>query len=400
MKTSLKPHGTTVRRHLLLNCDWLGLSVRFPANIEDFAQIEGHTWLDQDGTNVWKNRRILVNDHGDKVATILYNPKSSIIDSRAGLVEIANEWLYHGITPKRILDLLSDSRPFEITGINRLDLAVDFNPTQQQREIIFGLAENKYYVGGKRSGSGFWSTITTPKLSPDYKGKTVPHCQSWGHKTSNVKWKLYYKSKELLDDMGGVTFAKPYILDCWRDADLQHDDVWRLEVSIHNCNQFIYDNEYLTWHTYYNCNPIDLYRGLYTQRFQIRANEGHKDKTNDRIATFLPIGKGGEFRCRRPANSNSRNGRTTLLRHLIQSLDDPAVLLNEGTRERVLWMVEEQVKAEGLDRYFSTMVGTSLYDWIESKRVEAYDLIDAGQTDEVRRHTYTDGITPRGNADD
>lgn len=382
--------------HLLLNCDWLGLSVIFPPNIDEWSAIDGHTWVDYDGTNVWKRRRVLVNEYGEKVATALYEPKSSIINANAGLIEIANEWLYRGGGIRRVIGKVGDSRPFVVSGINRLDLAVDFNPSEEQRSIIYGLANNSMYVGGKRSGSGFWSTINSSKLADVYQRKKVPHCQSWGHKTSNVKWKLYYKSKELLDDMGGVTFAKPYILDCWREAELDHKDVWRLEVSIHNCNQFLYENEPLTWELFNNCNPVELYRALYTQRFQVRKAEGHSDKSNDTIVNFLPIAQHMGFQCRKPAGNQSRNGRVTLLRHLVQSLDDTAVLLNEDTRERVLWMVQEQVEADGLLSYFSQMVGYSLYEWIEATRVKAYELREDGVTDEVTKRGFGDGLQPNG----
>lgn len=385
--------------HLLLNCDWLGLSVQFPPNISDWAEIKNHTWIDYDGTNVWCHRRVLVNDRGDKVATVLYEPKSSIINAGAGLIEVANEWLYHGPSPRRVINLLTDSRPFSITGINRLDLAVDFNPTDEQRAVIYGLADNSMYVSGKRSGSGFWSTIHTEKLADVYQNCKVPHCQSWGHKTSNIRWKLYYKSKELLDDMGGVTFAKPYILDCWREAELDHRDVWRLEVSIHNCNRFLYDNEPLTWDLYYNCNPRELYRSLYSSRFTVRKADGHKDRTNDTIVPFLPVAGGPEFQCRRPAGMRSHNGRVALIRNLIKSLEDMSVLLNDDARERVLWMIAEQVEADGLRTYFAAMVGKDLDTWIEDMRVMADEMRQNGNTDEIVKRSISDSLPQNSSFD-
>lgn len=363
---------------LLLNCDWLGVSVLFDAQCEWHRPPMGHVFVDMDGTNVWKCRKILFNDHAEKVATILYDPKSTIIDQRAGLIEIANEWLYHGIGVPRILDMLNDCRVFIIKGMSRLDLAVDFNPTAEQWEVVKQLAAGSAYVGGKRSGSGFWSIVNNSMLAERYQGQKIPHCQSWGHKTTSVKWKLYFKSKELLDELGGKMWGKPYIVDCWREAGLDRRDVWRLEVSIKNCNQFDFNGGYLSWDKWCSCNPRELYAGLYVQRFQVRADQGHKDKTNDDKVEFLPIRSGGEFRIAKPKGSTQRNGRITLLRHLISSLDTHEVLLDENSRECVLWHIQDIVASNGLENYFAMMAGASIDDYIEEIRCKANDLMQQG----------------------
>lgn len=395
--------------HILLNCDWLGVSVKFPQPERDFDNISGHTWIEFDGTNIWRKRRILVNDRGEKVATVLYEPKSSLLDTRCGVVEISNEWLYHGIGPRRIIDMLSTAKPFSVSGINRLDLCVDFNPSIFQREVIYGLASSSMYVGGKRSGSSFWSIVHNDKLADAYQGQKIPHCQSWGHKTSNIRWKLYYKSKELLDDMGGKAFAKPYILDCWEEAKLDHKDVWRLEVSIHDCNQFVYGCNTLSWDVFYNCNPRVLFAGLYHDRFQVRRAEGHKDKTNDTRVDFLPINKGEHLRCSRYSTGRSRSGRITLLRHLIASCDDESVLLDDNSREDVLYMIVGIVERDGLQRYVERILDTDIYSWVETKRVQAYDLKSQGFEAERPKPVMMDAgmrpnveydIDPRGSQTD
>ena len=363
---------------LLLNCDWLGLSVLFDSNTEWHRPPIGHTWVELDGSNVWRKRKILFNEYAEKVCTVMYEPKSSIIDSRAGLIEIANEWLYHGIGVPRILDMINDCRLYTISGISRLDLAVDFNPTDEQWDIIQRLAAGTAYVGGKRSGSGFWSMVNNGLLADRYQGQKIPHCQSWGHKTTSVKWKLYYKSKELLDALGGKMWSKPYIVDCWRDAGLDRRDVWRLEVSLKGCNQLDCNNAPLTWLAWKNARPQAVYAGLYSQRFQVHANEGHKDRTNDTLLKFLPIRYGCEIKCAKPKGTTQRNGRITLLRHLVTSLDTHEVLLDDNSRESVLWHIEELVRANGLENYFHMMAGQHIEDYVEDIRCKAVDLKEQG----------------------
>lgn len=354
---------------LLLNVDWLALSVRF--HVRDFRPIQGeHYFIDYTGTNVWRKRRIYYNKYAEKVATLLYEPISSIIDQRAGLLEVANQWLYCGRSPKAIIEDIRQSRPFDVVGISRCDLAVDYNPTAEQRTIAEQLACGDCYVGGKRNGSSFWSVVNCQLLADIYQGKKICHCQSWGHKTTSVKWKLYYKSKELADDLGGKAMAKPYILDCWHEAGLEQNDVWRLEVSIKHCNQLYFRGEPITFETM--CKyPTELYKALYTERFSVRRNEGHADRSNDTLVEFLPVGAAGGIRVAPPHGTTKRNGRISLLRHLVQSLDSEEVLLDDGSRENVLWHVQEIVERDGLDNYFKAMAGDDVYTWVEMMRVKS-----------------------------
>lgn len=354
---------------LLLNVDWLALSVRFSET--DFAELpEGHYYVDYDGTNVWAKRRVVFNDYNEKVATLLYQPKSTVIGSECGLLEVANEWLYHGQSVNKIIQFMNAWRNFNIGGMSRVDLAVDFNPTNDQRAIIAALADGSNYVSGKRSGSSFWSVVNCALLADVYQGRKICHCQSWGHKTTAVKWKLYYKSKELVDALGGKAFAKPYILDCWEQGGLDKRDVWRLEVSIHSAKQLDYKGEPLTF-DHIRHNAIDIFSRLYTDRFLVRKNEGHKDRTNDTPVDFLPVPEVSGIRCAQAKGTHRRNPAVTLIRHLLVSLDNEEILMDDAMREDVMSHVCAIVQQNGLMNYFASIVGESLWDWVESRRVLA-----------------------------
>ena len=358
---------------MLFFTDWLGVSLRLPADVGKPPL--GYVWNEYTGTNVWEKRRVMWSKEGERILTLLNRPKASIIDQRAALCEIDNALLYrdHGVDDA--LEALFKSVNYEILGLSRLDLAVDFCPNNRQKHIIEGLAAGTYYVQGKINGSQFWSTSHSQWLHPMWRGRKIPHCISWGHKTSAIKWKLYYKTKELVEAAGDRCFDKPYIVDQWQAAGMDVTNVWRLEVSIHNCNQFEYKGKKLSYQLWEQF-AAEVYASLYQQRFQIRKNQGHKDKTNDKIVQFLGISAGKKlFAHSAPRNLAERNPRITLLRHLVASLDDEAVLIDDRTRENVLWLIEDMVKRDGLQNYFRMMCGEWVEEYIESQRVKAYDLL-------------------------
>lgn len=386
-------------RKCLLNTDWVGLTLHidtWPKSAPD-----GYQWrVYENGTNVWKSRRILFTDRGDKVCTLLSEPKSRLIDPRAALLEIANEWLYHGIGVRGIEDVLRKCMIYTVRGFSRLDLAVDFVPGAEQLEVINQLADGRMYVKGKRCGSGFWSVGHDGWLPEMYKGVRIPHCISWGHKTSDVKWKCYYKSKELRDAAGGLGWDKPYIVDQWREAGFEVDNVWRLEVSMKKCNALLHDGRQLSqdeWGGY----TVDLFRDLYTSRFEVRRNEGHKDRSNDAEVEFLPISGLGRIRCRTYDGDGQHNGRIALLRQLVKSLDTEEVLLDCQTREDVLTHLGKIIRRDGLQNYFRGMVGEYFEEYAECIRQNAGDQqARTARYDILRESDSGKGILPNTGFDE
>lgn len=364
--------------------DWLGVTLRLAS---DPCPIPGHQWRDYSSTNVWERRQVLWNDHGDRVCTLLSKPRSSIISSNHALLEIDNQWLYHGGGTRYILELLQQSFLYEILGISRLDLAADFNPNAVQKDIILGLAADRYYVGGKRNGSGFWSTNTGDYLHKDWSGRKIPHCQSWGHKTSAIKWKLYYKTKELYDALGGTGFDKPYIVDQWRELGLDTSNVWRLEVSMKHLN------DYTLYGTRIGIDELeaqraDLFLSMYNSRFQISRNEHHVDRTNDTQVPFLPLTEALQHvGYAEPRTRREHNGRITLLRHLINSLNDEHILLDTPSRRDVLAHIESIINRDNLQNYFRAITGywfNGYADHINECANHASNE-DKGSTDAERR---------------
>lgn len=379
------------QQDILASCDWYAVSVIMEH--EPTSAPIGHQWVDYEGgTNVWKKRRVLLNERGDKVATFLYSPKSTTINKDAGLIEVANEWLYHGLGAVGVINLLQQVFPFRVKGISRLDLCLDFVPTDTQYEIIRGLSSGKYYVSGKRNRTQFCSISSPDWMPQQYQGIEIPHCQSWGHKTSDVKWKLYYKSKELRDAVGGGWFSKPYIVDQWRQVNFDENNVWRLEVSIKHCNKLMWYGNRID-ESCLLAYDVFMLRDIYTQRFIIRKNEGHKDKSNDSQVQFLPLtGFRNRIRCKQydELDEDERHvGRISLLRKLVKAMDVEEIRYDAVSRDAVIAHVRSIVKRDGLQRYFAAMVGKTLEEWV-------YEITDsrAGEYDINVNHLVFKGLQP------
>lgn len=384
--------STNMSQQLVLNPDWLAITMRITGEIRPIA---GHVWREYPMTNVWAKRRILWSEEGDKVLTLLSEPRSSSINSKIALCEIENEWLYHGGGYHRILQTLKQGLLFEVVGLSRLDLAVDFTPTAAQKDIIIGLATGEYYAKGKENRVPWWGKFSDEKLSPMWKGFSVPYDQSWGHKTSAIKWKLYYKSKELLDAGGGTFFTKPYIVDQWRLHGMDVSNVWRVEVSMKQLNNYqIYGHPINL--DYLDNNMEELFIQMYDSRFKIRLNEGHKDKTNDKEVTFLPLPKVAYTFSRRETKSHREHyGRITLLRHLVQSMDDEHILLDPPTRNAVFTHMRSLIERDNLQNYFYEMTGSFLDEFIDAKVRDA----DGKELIMPQKPNYNGDIKPNLNAD-
>lgn len=351
-----------------LSTDWFALSIRLGG--EDFRTPAHHHWEVSDvGTNVWGKRSILYNEYGEKVLTLLSKPKSSLIDSSMALVEVANEWLYHGIGVHGVLLKLRWAVPYEVVGLSRLDLAVDFNPGVSLARKIKGLSVGALSVGMKQNGSGFWSVNHDEWMPELWRDKRIQHDMNWGHKESDVKWKLYYKSKELKDAVGGKGWDKPYIVDLWREAKLDPYNVWRLEVSIKRCNKLMFLGEPLSMEAWRK-HTVDLWNSLYESRFQVYA----PGKCNKRQVPFLPHGEGSPIRCRKYDGERVSSARTGLLRQLVKSLECEEVRLDAPTRKDVLATIDGIVKRDNLFRYFEGMTTIKYDDWLE--QFSEYSSVD------------------------
>lgn len=365
---------------LPLSLDWLAISIRLTSPVREAPA--GFVWARYAQTNVWSCRWCLYNSFGDKVFTLLFHPRQSIIAKDAALLEVANEWLYHGLGVSGVMALLGEVCGYVISGVSRVDFAVDFTPTEAQRDVIIGLDQRTMRVAGKRNGNNWWSMTSPSSALHSMWTGFCPHDMNWGHKTSDVKWKLYYKSKELRDGAGGHGWSKPYIVDMWREVGLEEANVWRLEVSLKHCNNFDYCGDALSYFAIIK-EPIRIFKSLYTSRFQVQQNEGHKDRSNDKIVPFLPVGAMRKaFKVRRSKVLVEHDGCIGLMRHLVADVETERVLMNEPVREAIFYTLDRVIEVNQMEEYFVLMKGQRYEDWKEEMRVKAY-YFDEGVRMEV-----------------
>lgn len=367
----------TIPRHQpiqLTNCDWLSFSVLLTLTEEErhtqprMVCPAGFTLTEMDGTNMYKHRAILYAPSGDKVLTLLWQPHSKIIDGNSMFVEVANPLLYSG-QYLSVLDLLQEIHPHTWQSLSRLDLATDFQPTVAQYNIIDMLATGSVYAQGKREGT-MWHTYS----SADKYVKRTPHQLAWGSKYSQIKWKMYNKTKEIYETTpdGRTWCNKPYIAEMWQKSGLMPDrDTWRVEVSMTGAGQLQWQGYRLTWSTITDPDTLTaLFYDLYATRMKMRLNQGHENKRYDEEVEFLSIPSKDHNRIQKaiPASEQIHVAYAPTLRALLQQLERPEVAANPAIHAPLLATLEHVVTTAGLRGYFAAVTSQDIFDYCDEYR--------------------------------
>lgn len=356
--------------------DWLSYSVRLALTPEEIrtqpvmACPDGLQFVEYQGTNMFKKRAIVYDQNGDKIVTLLWLPHSSIIDQCNMLVEVANPLLYSG-KYMYLPELLQAIHTNTWVSLSRLDLATDFQPTPSQQQVIDMLQQGSIYVQGKREGTMWHSYNCAAKYVT-----RQPHQLAWGNKTSQIKWKLYNKSKEIFETTptGRTWCNKPYIADYWQRNGFKTDrDTWRLEVSIMGSGQLQWHGHRLGWDTIADPETYtSLFFDLYATRMKMRLNQGHENKRYDREVDFLRHPDTEPERVKRAAPSEERTRVTyaSTIRALVKELDKPEIQATPAIHTPLLDTLGSIIHTSGLGGYFSAMIGQTFDDWAADYRKE------------------------------
>lgn len=299
----MAPFSPVTNERGVVSCDWLALSCQLsrPRDGRPLVAPAGWSCLSMTPTAVWGERWFILDRDGNKVATLLCNPRSPNIAPDRAMVEIANRWLYYDDfhdTCDKVLDVL----PMVITGLNRVDLCCDFEMNEDRYSVYKRLARGDAYVKALRSGSVWWQDVSLGDVGAHSELVRVPHCMTFGGKESVFKWKVYYKWLEL--QQAPPDAKKPYITDLWRDMGFNEKAVWRVEVSVSDTNRLCgVDGSRILPMAWYD-ERVRLFCDLYNDKFVVRANQGHKDKRNDEVLTFLSVDGGRSVRHALPRGSH------------------------------------------------------------------------------------------------
>lgn len=258
----------------LVSCDWLALSCELGTDFPVPHLPYGWRLEPQGPTAVWQVREYLLNERGAKVATYLRRPKQSFLNGRRMVIEIANEWLYDRMVLS-VLETCIDVYNCRVTGMPRVDLALDAEMTSDTWEVVQGLVEGSIYKTSTHSGVVWWYTEGACRL---------PQQLSWGAPESTFHWKLYYKWRELWE---GGSCSKPYIVNCWRQLGMEEQRVWRLECSIQDTPRLQIKNGDIVRKMQWGdalVSRVPLFLDLYQHRFVLRRNEGKSNASrNERV---------------------------------------------------------------------------------------------------------------------
>lgn len=372
-------------QHFFFSCDWLQYSVLLKKKDPVLKCPPGMRleWLP--GNNVYKRRFILWDTFGDKWVTGLYHPYSKALNEYLMSIQIANKHLYDG-TISAAIELVNLVVDCTFNSLGRVDICCDFQPTENQYDIMNGLATGGCYVQAKSEGAVWWHDA--PKKGMNF-GK-LQHCMNWGSKKSDIKIKMYNKSREQGLLLPKVTEPeKPWIVDRWSDVDKKK--MWRMEFSVNGTGKLKYNNNTLSLKEVSDEYFLARwFKDYYERRFIVRNNQGKRDghKNTDGIMKFLSLPDIPNARTdwREPIKPYEIPDNIKLLRRLMSQVTNPSVMCNDaffGTYANMVFECCEQFHLHNyfenhygkpVDEFFGELQnGTGVHDVAEPKPEKFWD---------------------------
>lgn len=296
------------------------------------------------GTKVFRSRADVL--CGERVVgTIAFAPRSSILDDKLAVFKFENSVLYEADfcdLRKQIIHCLR----LNIKGINRLDLALDFNYLQNGMN---GHVFIKQFLSAKylHNGRGKFSVQGSQKFENDFEYLRL------GSKTSPVVAYLYNKSKELQD-----VKLKPYIVERWKQAGLNTDvSVWRLEFSMGSDFFSMVDKDSGAFPLTKDCkfDDIDelkiLYQSLINRYFEFRLNNGTQNKSRMPKVDLVVLSDVFGSYSRITANRQSGR-RERMFLHYLHKYSERIGFNSLNAGFELEYVKSEFIKKTGLESYY------------------------------------------------
>lgn len=349
-------------QRLMIAIDWLQWSgYLIGEGVNSLPELEcpnGYRLEVHEGNNIFKYRAILYDSYGQKVLTMLWCPKSPMMQYNLITFQVSNMWFY-GLDPiKDVCDLASQCFMYQFGCLSRLDICCDFELNKKRRGIVIGLYKHNIICGGKREASLFESSVDGDMFPKDF---------NFGSVQSAIRWKLYNKSLELKVDTDN--YSKPYIVDRWAENDMNIRKIWRLEVSIKEFGKIMIDDMKTGNKKYMTLNDLDdvtiycLFCDLYNKRFVLLKHK-HTRRANDERVYLIEL-ESHKIISRKP-NSESQRLDNSVMWHLIKVCESDGCKANartlQASGEALFWFV----KFNNLDGYFERLKGCGVSEWIEN----------------------------------
>lgn len=350
-----------------INCDWLAFSVKLNEREPELQCPAGYRLEVLQGNNIYRNRFVLYDADGRKCLTALWSPYSSVLDATIMTVQAAN-WMLYSVSASYIMDLLLQIVDCEFNSVGRVDICCDFEMTQQRVEVLKHLNSGHYYIQGKKEGSVWWHSFD--KKGDGFVHRDL-HCLSWGSKKSEIKWKVYFKSREIgLVDSKGEDCDKPYIRDEWIGADFDVMNVWRCEVSLSGASCLRYGDRKIGLDDCLSGAWLaQVFADMMGSRFVVRMNQGRRDghKNNDKRIEFLQMSwEGAHISWARPKDGPVCSDGVALLRRLMAGLENPVAKVNANVFEAMATAIYDVVREQRLEHYFERKFGADVETYLHS----------------------------------
>lgn len=272
----------------VVSVDWFQMSCSLSCVYDGHPLVAPNGWqcLRMSSTAVWSERWFVLDVDGNKVATLLFAPRTPKIPATACNVQIANRYLYYADF-RQVCDDVLGILPMAVHGLTRVDLCCDFEMTPQMYDTYTALARHDARLKGLREGVAWWKDIPVGTRGDGQGLQDIPNQLNWGGTDSTFKWKVYYKWLEL--ETAPPEDKKPWIQAIWSAMGMEARACWRCEVSVSDTNSLrrLTGDKVLAF-DWYEQRDV-LFSDLYADKFIVRRKEGHRDKRNDTVLPFLNI---------------------------------------------------------------------------------------------------------------
>lgn len=358
-----------------INCDWLQFSVMCREANPEFICPDGYRIEFCQGNNIFKDRALVFYIDGQKVLTLLWNPYSKVLKENVMTVQVANEFLYCSDI-RESMALVKKIVDCDFNNIGRLDICCDFEMTERRWQFVKHLNSGHYYVGRKKEGSTWWH-----HNNKDGFKKQELHCLSWGSQKSEIKVKLYNKSREQglwfykkdaqTGEMVRGEAEKPWIVENWHKIGLDDNRVWRLEFSLCGASQLRWRGQYISLDEVSNWSWLcRVFFDLFETRFHTRINQGRKtnEHNDDKRVYLFELPKEGEKLewAENEVLPKESKPAVSLLRSMMRNLDNEVLQCSRPIFESYAKGVIDLVENAKLYNYFKYVFGSDVNEYFES----------------------------------
>lgn len=315
-----------------VNLDWLQFSVHLKEAEPEIFCPEGYRIELCQGNNIFKERAMVFDARGAKYMTLLWSPYSKVLPSNLMTIQLANEFLYlpNGQGIKWAWDDLQKIVDCTFNAVGRFDVCIDWEANEQRLEMLKHLNSGHYYCQAKSEGAVWWHETE----KDGYKHRQL-HCLNWGSPKSEIKVKIYNKSREQ-GLVGGDEPEKPWIVNEWREAGMDIHNVWRLEFSMAGAGQLRYKGQPITLEMLSNSKwlsmvLLDMYHHRFVTRINQGRRQGHKNQDERRYLLDLPMVSDTLKWAEPKGEDYAIPAAITLLRAMMRQIDNPAIMAARPT---------------------------------------------------------------------